>query len=251
MKKILKNWTLPVAMLTGTVLYLLFAFTPALNGASEVFEPFFDVMLPWFMFLILLVTFCKVDYHKLRPVRWHLWVAMFQLLFVGIMVALILGFHLKGQHLILAEAILCCIIGPGAAAAPVVTVKLGGDLESMTSYTFISNFITATLVPVVFPLIDTDIHMSFLSSFLLILYKVCLILVLPMLLAYIIKHHMHRLHQWIVGIKDLSYYLWAFSLSMFLRGWSSMVSTPLCLSFCSSACSGSCSASFSLPWDGG
>jgi BASS family bile acid:Na+ symporter len=214
MKELLKNWTLPVAMLTGTLLYLLFAFTPALSGAAEVMEPFFDTILPWFMFLILLVTFCKVDYHKLRPVGWHLWVGLFQVLFIAIVVVLILGFGMKGERLILAEAMLCCIIGPGAAAAPVVTVKLGGNLESMTTYTFISNFITATLVPVVFPLIDTDIHMSFLSSFLLILYKVCLILVLPMLLAYIVKHRMHRLHSWIIGIKDLSYYLWAISLAI-------------------------------------
>lgn len=214
MKDLLKNWTLPVAMLSGTVLYLLFAFTPSLNGAASVLGPFFDQILPLFMFFILLVTFCKVDFHKLRPVRWHWWVALFQLIFIGAVVALILGFRLRGQHLVLAEAVLCCIIGPCAAAAPVVTVKLGGDLETITTYTFLSNFITAALVPVVFPLIDTDIHMSFLNSFLLILYKVCLILVLPMLLAYIIKHHLHRLHQAIVSVKDLSFYLWAISLSI-------------------------------------
>jgi len=33
-----------------------------------------------------------------------------------------------------------------------------------------------------------------------------------MLLAYIVKHHLHRLHKRIVSIKDLSYYLWAISL---------------------------------------
>lgn len=212
--RFLRDWALPVAMLAGTLLYLAFAFLPPLEPSARLFGPFFDVILPWFMFLILLVTFCKVDYHRLRPVRWHFWVGLMQVLFIAVVVCLILGFHAKGDRLILLEAVLCCIIGPGAAAAPVITVKLGGDLESMTTYTFISNFITATLVPVVFPLIDTDIHMSFLSSFLLILYKVCLILVLPMLLAYIIKHHAHRLHQRIVSIRDLSFYLWAISLSI-------------------------------------
>ena len=210
----LKDWTLPVAMLAGTLLYLLFAFTPVLEPAALALNPLFDAILPWFMFLILLVTFCKVDYHRLRPVRWHFWVGLTQVLFIAVVVCLILAFHAKGPRLVLMEAVLCCIIGPGAAAAPVVTVKLGGDLESMTTYTFISNFITAALVPVVFPLIDTDIHMSFLSSFLLILYKVCLILVLPMLLAYLIKHHMHCLHSRIVSIRDLSFYLWAISLAI-------------------------------------
>jgi len=34
----------------------------------------------------------------------------------------------------------------------------------------------------------------------------------PMLLAYVVKHHMHRFHAWVVSIRDLSYYLWACSL---------------------------------------
>ena len=35
--------------------------------------------------------------------------------------------------LILAEALLTCIISPCASAAPVVTQKLGGNLEEMTT----------------------------------------------------------------------------------------------------------------------
>lgn len=41
-----------------------------------------------------------------------------------------------------------------------------------------------------------------------------MVLVLPMLLAYIVKHTCHRLHRWIVSVKDLSYYLWGCSLMM-------------------------------------
>ena len=99
-----------------------------------------------------------------------------------------------------------------AAAAPVVTAKLGGKLEQMTTYTFISNFITALLIPVCFPLIDKAANVSFLTAFLTILHGVCMVLVLPMLLAYIVKHGMKRLHRWIVGVNDLSYCMWAGSL---------------------------------------
>ena len=213
-KRFLKDWTLPVAMATGTVFYLLFAFIPALDGAAAFFDPIFDTIFPLFMFLILFVTFCKVDFRRLVPVQWHWWTALFQLLFVGIIVGPILVFEITGKNLILLEAILTCIIGPGAAAAAVVTQKLGGSLEELTTYTFISNFLCAALVPICFPLIDPSAEMGFLSSFLLILYKVCLVLVLPMMLAYIVKHYMHRLHRRIVSIKDLSYYLWAASLTI-------------------------------------
>lgn len=210
--RFIKDWTLPVSMGTGAGLYLLFAFTPALGPAATAMAPFFDAILPLFMFLILFVTFCKVDFRKLIPVKWHLWVGVQQVVFVFAIVALVLGFGMRGQHLVLMEAILTCIIGPCAAAAPVVTSKLGGNLEQMTTYTFLSNFITALLIPVCFPMIDKAADISFGAAFLQILYEVCVVLLLPMLLAYIVKHGFHRFHRWVTGVKDLSYYLWGCSL---------------------------------------
>ena len=212
--RFLKDWTLPVAMAVGTVVYLLFAFTPQLDGAGEFFGPIISDIFPLFMFLILFVTFCKVDFRRLRLVGWHLWVGAFQMVFVIMVVAAVLTFHIQGENLILLEALLTCIIGPCAAAAAVVTAKLGGDLEEMTTYTFLSNLLTAVMVPVCFPLIDPSVSMGFWHAFFLILYKVCLVLVVPMLLAYVVKHFMHRLHQWVVGVKDLSFYLWGFSLTI-------------------------------------
>ena len=131
-----------------------------------------------------------------------------------VIVGVIMAFHLKGQMLILLESVLTCIIGPCAAAAAVVTSKLGGNLEEMTTYTFLSNFLTAILVPVCFPLIDSSVGMDFWQAFFLILYKVCLVLVVPMLLAYVVKHFAKRLHAWIVSVKDLSFYMWGLSLSI-------------------------------------
>lgn len=210
----LKEWTLPVAMVAGTVIYFIFAFIPALDGAAAFFGPIIDDIFPLFMFLILFVTFCKVDFRRLRPVGWHLWVGVFQVLFVGIVMWVILTFRVEGENLILLESVLACIIGPCAAAAAVVTSKLGGNLEEMTSYTFLSNFLTAALVPICFPLIEPSAGMDFFAAFTLILYKVCLVLVVPMLLAYIVKHFIHPLHQWIVSVRDLSFYLWGVSLAI-------------------------------------
>ena len=209
--RLLKDWTLPVAMTLGTLLYLLFAFTPALDGAAKALAPVFDAILPLFMFLILFVTFCKVDFHRLRPVAWHAWVAVAQIVLVATLMALTLGFSPTGNSLVLMEAVLCCVIGPTAAAAAVVTQKLGGQLEEMTTYTFIANFITAMLIPLCFPLIEPS-HADFTGAFLRILHQVAVVLLVPMLMAYVVKHHLHRLHRRIVGIKDLSYYLWGVSL---------------------------------------
>ena len=210
--RFLKDWTLPVSMTTGTLAYITFAYVPALDGAARFFAPLFEAILPLFMFLILFVTFCKVDFRALRPVAWHLWVTLFNVLLVFATMALILHFHLTGDSLVLAEAILMCIISPCATAAAVVTQKLGGSLEQTTTYTFLSNLLTVLLVPLCFPMIEKAAHISFLQAFVQIFREVLLVLVVPMLLAYVVKHHMHRLHRRIIAIRDLSYYMWGCSL---------------------------------------
>jgi len=212
---------LPVAMGLGAMFYLIFAFVPQLDGAAQFFAPVMEAILPLFMFLVLFVTFCKVDFHKMRPVWWHLWVSIFNLLFVAIVMAVILmlpravansslfTFH---SSLILLEALLMCIISPCATAAAVVTQKLGGSLEETTTFTFLSNFMTVLLVPLCFPMIEKSADITFMAAFVKILYQVMILLVVPMGLAYVVKHYMHRLHRKIVAVRDLSFYLWGCSL---------------------------------------
>ena len=88
--RFIKDWTLPVSMGIGAAAYLLFAFMPQLDAAGTQMAPFFAAILPLFMFLVLFVTFCKVDFRKLHPVAWHAWVALFQLLFIGVLMAFLL-----------------------------------------------------------------------------------------------------------------------------------------------------------------
>ena len=203
-----------MAMGAGALLYLLFAFTPQLDDMATAMGPFFATILPLFMFLILFVTFCKVDFRQLRPVAWHGWVALFQVLFIGVLMALMLmpSGEPSAQAKVLMEALLMCCISPCATAAAVVTQKLGGSLEQMTTYTFLSNFMTVLLAPLCFPLIEKGADITFLAAFTKILHEVFLVLVVPMLLAYIVKHHLKGLHRRIVAVRDLSYYLWACSL---------------------------------------
>jgi BASS family bile acid:Na+ symporter len=210
--RFLKDWTLPVSMGIGAATYLVFNYVPQLDSAATFFAPVMEAILPLFMFLVLFVTFCKVDFHKMRPVWWHLWVSIFNLLFVGIVMALILGLRLQSDKLILMEALLMCIISPCATAAAVVTQKLGGSLEQMTTFTFLSNFLTVLLVPVCFPMIEKGADISFMAAFSKILYQVVILLVVPMGLAYVVKHFMKGLHARIIAIRDLSFYLLGCSL---------------------------------------
>lgn len=69
-----------------------FAEIPELEPVCEWFLPLSRPILPSFMFLILFTVFCKVDFKKLRPVKWQMWVAIQQVVFVLLIVGLILVF---------------------------------------------------------------------------------------------------------------------------------------------------------------
>ena len=208
----LKNWTLPVAIALGTLLYLLFAFVPWLDAAGDALFPILDFIFPLLVFFVLFVTFCKVDFHKMRPVRWHLWVVVFQVVLVGIATGVMLTVATGGDSKIIWEGALACIICPTAAAAAVVTSKLGGDINTMTTYNLISGLVAALLIPTVFPLIEHVEGVLFISAFLAILYKVFLVLIVPLGCGWWVRHHHHRLHQAIVRHPNLGFYLWGVSL---------------------------------------
>ena len=135
-------------MAAGAVVYLVFAYTPVLDPIADWFSPIGNAILPLFMFLILFVTFCKVDFQTLIPVKWHLWACSRWYLFFAV-VLLILVFGLRGESPFSWRLFWLALSDP-AAAAPVVTAKLGGNLEQMTTSS-LSNFITAILIPTAFP----------------------------------------------------------------------------------------------------
>lgn len=225
MLRFLRNWTLPVAITVGTLSYLLFYLTPALDGAGDVMGRIFDTIFPLSVFSTLFVTFCKVDFHQMRPHRWHLGVLLVQIVLTAVNVAAILLLHshlrnleasqLEGQDgLLLLEAVLTCVIAPSATAAPVIVGKLGGNISTMSAFTVISSFAQALIIPVVFPLLEPSADLSFWAAFLVILRKLALVLLLPLLLGWTVQHTSQRLHLWIASKPNLSFYCWAFSLAI-------------------------------------
>jgi BASS family bile acid:Na+ symporter len=178
--------------------------------------PVFDQLFPLTVFLTLFVTFCKVDYHQMRPHRWHVGVLLAQLLLVAVNVIIILLVEADIEQKLLWEALLTCIIGPSASAAPVVVGKLGGNISTMTAYTLMSSLASALMIPVVFPMLESAVAGSptFLEAFLIILQKVSLVLLLPLLLGWLVQHYLKGLCRWIASMPNLSFYLWACSLSI-------------------------------------
>ena len=217
--RFLKEWTLPVAIVVGTVSYLTFNYVPQLDTLGNALAPVFDIIFPLFVFLTLFITFCKVDFHQMRPHRWHTGVLVAQLLLVAVNIAVIFFVAnsqeptAQGQKL-LWEAVLTCIIGPAASASPVVTGKLGGNISTMTTYVLISSLFSSILIPFVFPILEPATGVTFIRAFLIILEKVSIVLLLPLVLGWIMQHYLQRPCAWIAAKPNLSFYCWSISLSI-------------------------------------
>ncbi len=212
--RFLKDWTLPVAIAVGTISYLTFRYVPQLDALGNMLSPVFDVIFPLFVFLTLFITFCKVDFHQMLPHRWHTGILVAQLLLVAVNMGIIFCLEGYTEQVLLWEAVLTCIIGPSASAAPVVVGKLGGNISTMTTYTLISSLASALMIPLVFPILEPEAGVSFLAAFLVILEKVAIVLLLPLVLGWLMQHYVKRLCSRIAAQPDLSLYCWAISLSI-------------------------------------
>jgi BASS family bile acid:Na+ symporter len=212
--RFLKDWTLPVAIATGTVCYLTFYYVPQLDELGNTLSPIIDTVFPISVFLTLLVTFCKVNFHEMRPHRWHTGILMAQLLLVAVIVGICLSLRDCPDSKLVWEAILTCVIGPSAAAAPVVVGKLGGNISTMTTYTLLSSFFSALMIPLVFPILEQTVHVAFFDAFLIILEKVSMVLLLPLVLGWLMQHYVKGICARIAAMPNLSFYYWAFSLSI-------------------------------------
>ena len=213
-KQFLKDWTLPVAIATGTVVYLIFYLVPQLEPASNFFGPIIDTIFPMMVFCTLFSTFCRVDFHQMRPHRWQFGVLLAQVLLVALNVWIIFSVEGDLWQKILWESVLTCIIGPAATAAPVVTAKIGGNINTMTAFVVLSSFASALMIPAVFPLLERGAGLNFWSAFLIILEKLAIVLIAPLALGWFMQHYAKRMCKKIVSIPDLSFYLWAAQLSV-------------------------------------
>ena len=217
MKKIirfLKDWTLPVAIAVGTVVYLLFYLVPFLDGAGDALGEVVDTIFPFMVFSTLFSTYCRIDFHQMRPHRWHVGVLLAQVVLVALNVWIIFRVEADPEQKLLWESVLTCIIGPAATAAPVVTAKIGGNINTMTAYVVISAFASALMIPAAFPLLERGVSAGFWEMFFIILQKLAMVLVAPLVLGWCVQHYAKRLCAWIVSIPDLSFYLWAAQLAV-------------------------------------
>lgn len=209
----LKNWLLPVAMVSGAGLYILFSRVSCMTPLRPFALELVNDILPVSVFSTLFFTFCKIDIKEMKPRKWHITLLLVQtVLCVVCMLTIKHCFRSGAFNELLAEGVLACLISPTAAASAVITGKLGGSSASLTSYTLESNALSAVLITILCPMIHPIQGLSMLAAFVTVLYKTSLLLILPFILALAIKYALPRLYARIAALKDVAFYLWGFTL---------------------------------------
>lgn len=112
------------------------------------------------------------------------------------------------------EGAMVCLICPTATAAAVITGKLGGNVSALTCYTLLSNILAAAAVPLIFPLVEVHNDVSFHIAFLKILGKVFPLLLLPFIIAFMLRWFFPKVHTWLLGLHDMAFYLWGVGLAI-------------------------------------
>ena len=126
--KFFKKWTLPCSMAIGACVYLLFSEVDFLIPIGNTAGPFFIEVMPFLIFAMLYVTFCKIRLHDLRLHAWHGWLQAIRIVLAGLLVWVMT--YTEGAAKLILEGMFVCIMCPTAAAAAVITEKLGVVLSA-------------------------------------------------------------------------------------------------------------------------
>ena len=195
MLKFIKDWILPIAMITGALTY---RWVSALSFLT-----------PYLLFFMLLLTFSKISWNDIRLRPAHVWLLLFQLIIsIGIYYALL------PINRILAEGAMLCVLVPTATAATVITGMLGGNVGFITAYALFCNVTVAAAAPVYFSLTGTHEEITFLQSVGLICRNIFPILVLPLLVAFGIRKWLPKVQKALLSITKLTFYMWVAALTI-------------------------------------
>ena len=220
--KFLKDWMLVIGMISGAGAYLIYMQIPAIHTAGPVLETICRKTQPILLFLMLFISFSRIEPRQLRPHRWHLSDLLIQLsAFILLSGAVIWAMHSTSaaaawilRHRVLFESAMLCMICPTATACAVVTGKLGGDMSQVVMYTIIINLAVSVVVPLTVPMLYPQADITFIAAFSRILAKVFPLLILPCLTAWAVRYLMPRFHKWIASKINMSFYLWSVALTL-------------------------------------
>ena len=211
--KLIREWMLPAAIVLGISLYLIYHISPGLHAFGKWLHPMASEGQRLVIAILLFFQFVKISPHDLKLSRWHIKALAIQvglfLLFAGGVL-----FLAPGTPRMLLECAMLCMICPTASAAGVITDRLGGNLASTVTYLVMINVAATFLIPLVIPLVNPSPQMGFWNYVGHIALKVFPVLILPGLLAWIIRYTTHKLQSALMRWASNSFYVWGVGLTL-------------------------------------
>ncbi len=207
----IKTWMLPIAMALGIGICLILHYIPSLH-LEHPFSSLARNIQPWLVAIMLFLQFVKVSPEDLRLRKWHFFVLGFQILSFAVFAGLT-AILPQGEAKLLCECAMLCFVCPTAAAAGVITDRLGGNLSETITYVAVINLVAAILIPLAVPLVNPSEEVSFIHGFFRICAKVFPLLVLPLLLAWFVRYCLPRLQHFLLGYTHWAFYFWGVSLT--------------------------------------
>ncbi len=210
--QVAKDWMLPGAIVLGISLYLAYHFTPALHPYGRWLHPMASEGQRLVIATLLFFQFVKISPHDLRLSKWHLGALLVQ--GVGFLALAGLVVLTKGPVRMLLECAMLCMICPTASAAGVITDRLGGNLAGTVTYVVMINVAATFLIPLVIPLVNPSSTLGFWAYVGHIALKVFPVLILPGLVAWLIRYTTHRLQRTLMRWSSQSFYVWGVGLTL-------------------------------------
>ena len=203
---------LPCAIVLGIGLYLGYHYLPALHPMGSWLHPLVSEGQRLVIAFLLFFQFVKISPHDLRLSRWHLYALAVQILSFLVLSALV---ALTGGTLrMLLECAMLCMICPTASAAGVITDRLGGHLAGTVTYVVLINVAATFLIPLVIPLVNPSATMGFWAYVGHIALKVFPVLILPGLLAWLVRYTTRKLQRRLMRWASNSFYIWGIGLTL-------------------------------------
>lgn len=212
-RRFLKDWSLPLSLAAGASGYFVCRSLPLSSTVRDTLTEAVDYIQPTLIFLMLMLTFCRIRPQDMRLRGWQWWLLTFQ---AGLATLLCL-LHQTAEDAdtrIFLQSTMLCFLCPTATAAAVMTAKLGGNVGSLAAYTMLVNLMAAVLIPAFAPLVNPTGGLDFWLSFWMIVRKVFPLLTGPMLLGFLIRRISPALQRLLTSIPDLAFYLWLVSSSL-------------------------------------
>lgn len=189
----IKPWMLPISMVIGVLLHSYIGYVAFLS--------------PYLIFIMLLITYCKVSFSHFRVDGSMWWLLAIQVIGASGVFLLLRQFDVA-----VAESIFICIFCPTATAAPVITGMLGGKVERVATFSLLSNLVVAFTAPVILALLGRGNNPDFMASFTRIATNVLPLILGPLVVALMLKMTFPKVREEIAHHQGLSFYIWAVAL---------------------------------------